>query len=111
MKKSLLVLFTALLLAMMTVTFWASLDRSVLQARRGLWLDPWFVATLVDAYIGFVIFYVWVAYKEKTAFSRILWFFLILGLGNMAAAFYVLLQMRKLGSVDPWEKVLLREES
>jgi len=76
-----------------------------------LWPDPWFVATLVDAYIGFVIFYLCGAYKERTALSRILWFLLIMALGNMAAAFYVLLQLGKLRSVDPWEKLLVREDS
>lgn len=111
MKKFLVGFFAVLFLSMVVIIFAASLERSVFQAGQGLWPDPWFVATLVDAYIGFAIFYVWVAYKEKTAFSRILWFFLVMGLGNMATAFYVLLQLRKLGSVDPWEKVLLREES
>ena len=45
-----------LLLCMIAVTFAASLDRSVLQAGRGLWPDPWFVVTLAETYIGFVIF-------------------------------------------------------
>ena len=91
------------------VTLAASLNRSVLQAGRGLWPDPWFVATLADAYIGFVIFYVWVAYKERTVPARILWFLFIMGLGNLAAAFYVLLQLRKLGPGESWEKLLLRK--
>jgi len=111
MKKSLFVLFTVILLSMMASTFWASMDRSVFQAGRGLWPDPWFLTTLLDAYLGFLIFYVWVAYKERTTLSRILWFLLIMPLGNMAAAFYVLLQLGKLRTVDPWEKLLLREES
>jgi hypothetical protein len=110
MKKSLFVLFTVILLSMMAMTFWASMERSVFQAGRGLWPDPWFLATLLDAYFGFLIFYVWVAYKERTTLSRILWFLLIMALGNMAAAFYILLQLGKLRSVDPWEKLFLREE-
>jgi len=111
MKKSLVGLFTVILLSMVAITFMASFERSVFQAGRGLWPDPWFLATLLDAYFGFVIFYVWVAYKEKTAFPRVLWFILIMALGNMAAAFYVLLQLKKLRDVDPWEKLLLREEN
>jgi len=111
MKKSLFVLFTVILLSMMASTFWASMDRSVFQTGRGLWPDPWFLTTLLDAYLGFLLFYVWVAYKERTTLSRILWFLLIMALGNMAAAFYVLLQLGKLRSVDPWEKLLVREDS
>jgi len=109
MRKILFGLFMVLLLCMIAITFAASLDRSVFQAGRGLWPDPWFVATLVDAYFGFVIFYVWVAYKERTASARILWFLLIMGLGNMAAAFYVLLQLRKFGPGEGWEKLVLRQ--
>ena len=96
---------------MLGVTFQANLERSLFQAGRGLWPDPWFLATLLDAYFGFIIFYVWVAYKEKTYASRILWFVLIMGLGNMAVALYVLLQLSKLRPGDPWEKLLLRDET
>ena len=111
MKKFLVGLFLAILLAMIIVSVWASMERNVFQAGRGLWPDPWFLATLLDAYLGFLIFYVWVAYKERSPSSRILWFFLIMGLGNMAAAFYVLLQLGKMRSGDGWDKLLLREAS
>jgi len=58
-----------------------------------------------------VIFYVWVAYGEKTYASRILWFVLIMGLGNMAVALYGLLQLKKLRPGECWEKLLLRQET
>ena len=58
-----------------------------------------------------VIFYVWVAYKEKTYAFRILWFASIMGLGNMAVAIYGLLQLRKLRPGEGWEKLLLRQET
>ena len=67
MRKFLIGLFMFLLLFLAAVTIAASLERSVLEAGRGLWPDPWFRATLADAYIGFVIFYVWVAYKDTKA--------------------------------------------
>ena len=111
MRKFLIGLYMVLLFCMIAVTFGASLDRSVLQAGRGLWPDPWFLVALLDAYLGFLIFYAWVAYKERTTLSRILWFILIMALGNMAAAFYVFLQLKKLESGEGWEKLLLREVS
>jgi uncharacterized membrane protein len=111
MKKFFIGFFAVILLSMMAMTSWASMERSVFQAGRGLWPDPWFLATLLDACLVFLVFYVWVACKERTTLSRILWFLLIMALGNMAAAFYVLLQLRKLRTLDPWKKLLLREES
>jgi Protein of unknown function (DUF1475) len=111
MRTFLIGLFTVLLISLAALIIAASLERGVLEAGRGLWPDPWFRATLADAYIGFVIFYVWVAYKERSARSRIVWFALIMGLGNMAAAFYVLLQLGKLQPGDGWEKLLLWKAS
>ena len=96
MRTFLIGLFTVLLISLAALIIAASLERGMLEAGRGLWPDPWFRATLADAYIGFVIFYIWVAYKERSARSRIVSFVLIMGQGNMAAAFYVLLQLGKL---------------
>jgi hypothetical protein len=92
MKKFLFELFTIILLSMLVVTFMASLQRSVFQAGKGLWPGPWFLATLLDAYLGFIIIYVWGVYKERTAALRNLWFILIMGLGNMTVALFVLIQ-------------------
>ena len=57
--------------------------------------DKWFQATLVDTYLAFFTFYVWVFYKEAKWLGRILWFVLIMLLGNLAIAAYVLLQIWK----------------
>ena len=42
------------LVGMLTVTTVASLDRGVFDAGAELWPDPWFKATLADAYFGFL---------------------------------------------------------
>ena len=80
---------------MLAVTTYASLDRSILDAGTQLTSDPWFHATLADAYLGFVTFYVWVAYKEASVWKRFIWFVLIMMLGNIAMSIYVLLQLRR----------------
>ena len=58
--------------------------------------DVWFQATLLDAYFGFLTFYVWVAWKERTLAGRVVWFVLIMTLGNMAMSAYVILQLIRL---------------
>jgi hypothetical protein len=68
--------------------------------------NPWAIATLYDAYFGFVTFYVWVAYKERKTWSRILWFLLIMGLGNIAMSLYVLIQLMRLRRDEPVETML-----
>ena len=108
MKRALQLLFTGILAAMLWVTTRASLDRSVLAAARDLWNDPWGLATLFDAYFGFITFLVWLCYKEVRWGPRLAWVLLVLSLGNIAMAGYLLRELARLGPGDPWERVLLR---
>lgn len=81
MRYWLMILFIAILALMIAVTTRASFDRSIVEAFNQLLPDPWFQATLCDAYCGFVTFYVWVAYRERSPWKRIVWFVLIIALG------------------------------
>src|SRR5947207_606412 len=58
--------------------------------------NPWAMATLWDAYFGFTTFFVWVCYKERSVGLRVLWFVLIMALGNIAMSAYVLIQLFRL---------------
>jgi hypothetical protein len=55
--------------------------------------NPWAWATLYDAYFGFLAFFVWVAWRERSLASKITWFILIMLLGNIAMSLYVLFQL------------------
>ena len=59
-----------------------------------------------DAYFGFLTFYMWVLYKERGIGMRILWFALIMSLGNIAMSLYVLIQLMRLSPADPVESIL-----
>jgi hypothetical protein len=109
MLNVLKVLFFLVLLAMLAVTTLASLDRGVFEAGADLWSDSWFRATLADAYFGFLAVYLWIAYKEKTWGRRIVWFVLLMLLGNIAIAVYVLMQLFRLPPGATMEDLLLRE--
>ena len=94
MKTTLSIICCAVLAVMLYVTVSASLHQDIVSATRGLWPDPWFRATLADAYCGFLFFWLWVAWREKSVAQSILWFVLIMTLGNIAMAGYLLLQLR-----------------
>ena len=111
MKTTLKLLFLAILAAMLWVTVTASFDRNVLIAGKELWLDPWGKATLFDAYCGFTTFFVWVAYKENSWPRGILWFALIMILGNIAMSLYMLIQLFKLKDGESFETLLLRKKA
>jgi hypothetical protein len=110
--KRLLLLFCCLVLAIMLyVTVSASLHQDIVSATRQLWPDPWFRATLSDAYCGFLFFWLWVAWREESVAKSILWFILIMTLGNIAMAGYILLQLRHMQAGDGVAALLLRRRT
>jgi hypothetical protein len=66
------------------------------------------VATLWDAYCGFITFFCWVCYKESSMAPRVLWFILIMALGNIAMSFYMLIQLFRLGDDEPIDALVRR---
>ncbi|MGB7763313.1 MAG: DUF1475 family protein [Bryobacteraceae bacterium] len=108
MKLFLKLLFGGIFLWMTVMTIRTSLAVSLWGAWRGFAANPWAVATLWDAYFGFLTFYVWVVYKESKTWVRILWFLLIMGLGNIAVSLYVLIQLMRLRRDEPAETILWR---
>jgi hypothetical protein len=108
MKTALKLLFGAIFLWMVVMTVRTSLKVSLWSSLDSFAGNPWAVATLWDAYFGFITFWVWVAYKERTVWARALWLVLILALGNIAMSFYVLIQLLRLKPEQPVEAVLWR---
>jgi hypothetical protein len=108
MKTALKLLFAAIFLWMSVLTVRTSLTVSLWSAWDSFAGNPWAVATLYDAYFGFITFWLWVAYKEKTLWSRLLWLVLILALGNIAMSLYVLIQLFRLRPDQPVEALLWR---
>lgn len=96
MKKTIVILFSLILLAMLAVTTWASSYENIIAATKRLVAEPWMVATLFDAYFGFLTFFVWVCYKEVKTVNKGIWFVAIMILGNIAMSVYVLLEVRRL---------------
>jgi hypothetical protein len=97
-KTALKILFSCIFLSLLVYTGWAGTRQSVLHW-GGLTSGPdryWTIATLMDAYFGFLTFYVWVLFKEQRWLTRIAWFAAIMLLGNMAMSAYVLLQLARL---------------
>jgi hypothetical protein len=86
-------LFLAVILSMLWVTSWASLQCPLFGIPREVYTHPWFIATLIDAYWGFTTFFVWVCYKQTSWVARLGWFLAIMLLGNIAMAAYCLAEL------------------
>jgi hypothetical protein len=51
---------------------------------------PWFHLSMIDLYVGFLLFSGWVAYRERSPLTAAVWIFLVLTLGNLATCAYAL---------------------
>lgn len=113
MKPLLKILFAGIVIYMVCMTTWVSLHKSILLSPDEFsWAhSPWAVATLFDAYFGFITFYAWVFYKETGGVARLAWFVLIMGLGNIAMSSYVLIQLFRLRPEQPASDILLRSRA
>lgn len=110
MRRTLILLFGWILVSLLGYTSWAS-SKVPLWEWQGLIREPdrwWNIATLIDAYYGFLTFFVWVCFKETGMGRRIGWFIAIMLTGNMAMAIYVLLQIARLQPGQPVSAILQR---
>jgi len=107
----------AALFGLIGVSAWATGHQSIVVAIKDLLAqpgggnNPWLLATLLDAYFGFLWFWLWVAYKETGWRARSGWLLLILLLGNMAMAIYMLIQLWRMPPQAGIDQLLLRRPS
>ena len=64
--------------------------------------DPWGIVSLVDVYVGFIFFCVWIFYREKNVLVAILWSIAIMILGNFPSGIYAFLALQSSG--NNWKK-------
>lgn len=94
--KSFLIAMCLGVIGLMLLLSWAAVQhQDIVTANRLLWPDPWYRVLLADAYCGFLWFWLWVAWREQSVLRGAAWFVLIMGLGNLATAGYLLLQLRR----------------
>jgi hypothetical protein len=100
--------FLVVLVAMLSVTGWATSLMPFWNTPQSVVGHPWFIATLFDTYFGFLTFWLWLAYRETSWIARIAWLIAILALGNIAMSIYVLRVVWRLPSTASMRDVLLR---
>ena len=110
MRRLLLAIFALFFLIILFFTIRASLSENILAIDPLVLSNRWFQATLVDAYLGFLTFYVWVFYRERSWVCRGLWLVAILLLGNLAMSAYVVLRLIWLPADADWVALLVRPE-
>jgi hypothetical protein len=83
-------LYILIFSTMVAVTIWSATQENIMAIPPVVLNDVWFKATLIDAYFAFFFFFLWVCHREKSLPVKVLMFFAIAGLGNIAMSLYVL---------------------
>ena len=63
---------------------------------------PWFHLSMLDLYIGFILFAGWILYRERTLMRAMLWIILLLTLGNLIACLYAVVALVR--SQGNWQR-------
>jgi hypothetical protein len=66
---------------------------------------PWGIVSLLDVYVGFILFSGWILYREKNLFLALLLVIMVMVLGNFVASAYALLAL--MTSQGNWKKFWL----
>ncbi|MDN3581666.1 DUF1475 family protein [Mucilaginibacter flavus] len=90
------VLFSIVFVWMCYVVITTSLNSNLFTNWDYLGGIPWMRATLWDFYANVLVIFVWVCYKEKSIFIKILWLILLFALGSIASCAFVLIQLFRL---------------
>ena len=56
--------------------------------------NPWGIVSLVDLYVGFSLFSVWIVYREKSWIRSLVWVLLMMTLGFWTGSLYALLALQ-----------------
>lgn len=54
---------------------------------------PWFHVSMIDLYVGFLLFAGWIAFRERSVPATIVWIISLMLLGNLIACAYALLAL------------------
>jgi len=69
---------------------------------------PWGIVSLIDVYVGFILFCGWIVFREKNLLIALLMVIMVMVLGNFIASAYALLAL--INSKGNWKKFWLGEK-
>lgn len=67
--------------------------------------NPWGIVSLVDLYVGFALFSLWIIFREGSKLAAIIWTVLMMVLGFWAGSLYVVLAINS--SQGDWLRFFL----
>jgi hypothetical protein len=71
--------------------------------------NPWGIVSIVDLYVGFILFSGWIIYREKSALRSIVWVFFMMTLGFFTGALYTFIALQT--SDGSWQRFWMGNRS
>lgn len=90
---------------MASVILWAGVTTDFFESGAELIANPWGVVSLVDLYVGFILFSAWITFREASLTSKVIWIVLMMVFGFLTASVYVLLALKQ--SQGDWQRFFL----
>ena len=81
------------LLAMTAVLLNGFINGNFAEDGSALLANPWGLVSLVDLYVGFALFSVWIAFRETNVILAIFWILLMMVLGFFTGSLYMLIAL------------------
>lgn len=66
---------------------------------------PWGIVSMVDLYVGFMLFSGWIVFREKAWLPSIIWVVLMMTLGFWAGALYTFIALQSSG--NDWRRFFM----
>jgi hypothetical protein len=93
------------LLAMTSVLIYGFAVGDFAEEGKQLLSMPWGIVSLVDLYVGFVLFSGWIVYRERSVARSAVWVVLMMVLGFWTASLYTLIALQRSGG--DWQRFWL----
>lgn len=93
------------LLAMTAILIYGFTAGNFAEEGKQLLAMPWGIVSLVDLYVGFVLFSGWIIYREKSAARSVVWVVLMMVLGFWTGSLYTLIALQ--ASDGDWRRFWL----
>ena len=85
------------LLAVTAVLFYGFTYGNFREDGAALLSNPWGIVSLVDLYVGFILFSMWIIYREKSVLRSTIWVILMMVLGFFTGSLYTFIALQTSG--------------
>lgn len=81
------------LVAMTSVLFYGFVFGDFATDGQKLLNNPWGIVSFIDLYVGFVLFSMWIVFRERSFGRSLIWVSLMMVLGFFTASLYILITL------------------